>query len=80
MVVMRHGSLTLDAPGILWRLFSRSGRLAQHRSASSFPRIERATVRSLDGTDLPVEVDGDYIGAHREANYEVAAGSLLMVA
>ena len=29
-------------------------------------------MRSLDGTDLPLEVDGDYIGAHREVTYEAA--------
>ena len=80
MVVMRRASLALDAPGILWRLFTPKGRLAQHRKAASFPRIERAIVRSLDGVDLPVEVDGDYVGAHREVTYEVAANSILMVA
>jgi diacylglycerol kinase family enzyme len=80
LAVMRRASFALDAPGILWRLFSREGRLAHHRQASSFPRITQATVRSLDGSDLPLEVDGDYIGAHREVTYEAAPGSLLMVA
>ena len=73
----------LDAPGIMYRLFSRKGRLAQpqHRQASSFPRDpERATVRSLDGRDLPLQVDGDYIGACPEAVYEAAPGSLLVIA
>ena len=50
LTVMRRASLVMDAPGIMYRLFSRTGRLAQHRQASSFPRIQRATVRSLDGS------------------------------
>ena len=48
------------------------------------PRASRAsssaTVRSLDGRDLPLEVDGDYIGACPEAVYEAAPDSLLVIA
>ena len=80
LTVMRRASLVLDAPGILYRLFSAKGCLAQHRQASSFSRIHRATVRSLDGSDLPLEVDGDYIGSCPEAVYEAAPDSLLVIA
>ena len=80
LTTMRRASLVLDAPGILYRLFSRTGRLAQHRQATSFPRIQSAVVRSLDGRGLPLEVDGDYIGDSHEAVYEAAPGSLLLVA
>ena len=77
---MQRASLMLDAPGILYRLFSRNGRLAQHRQAASFPRIQHAMVRSLDGRGLPLEVDGDYIGHTPEAVYEAAPDSLLVIA
>jgi hypothetical protein len=80
LTVMRRASLVLDAPGIVYRLFSREGRLAHHRQASSFPRIERAVVRAISGEELPLEVDGDFIGMHREFVYEAGPGSLLMVA
>ena len=80
LTTMRRASLLLDAPGILYRLFSRRGRLAHHRQAVSFPRIERAVVRALDGGTLPLEVDGDYIGDSPEAVYEVAPGALLFLA
>jgi diacylglycerol kinase family enzyme len=80
LTVMRRASFVLDAPGIVYRLFSRQGRLAQHRQASSFPRIERAVVRAISGEELPLEVDGDFIGTHREFVYEAGPGSLLMVA
>ena len=80
LTTMRRASLLLDAPGILYRLFARNGRLAQHRQAVSFPRIQRATVRALGGGALPLEVDGDYIGDTAEAVYEAAPGSLLILA
>jgi diacylglycerol kinase family enzyme len=80
LTAMRRASFLLDAPGILYRLFSREGRLAHHRQAASFPRIQRATVRSLVGSGLPLEVDGDYIGHVPEALYEAAPGSLLVIA
>jgi diacylglycerol kinase family enzyme len=80
LTVMRRAYLLRDAPGILYRLFSRTGRLAHHRQATSFPRIQQATIRSLDDRALPLEVDGDYIGDSAEVVYEVAPGSLLVIA
>ena len=80
VTTMRRGSLIFDAPGILYRLFSRNGRLAQHRQATSFPQVQRAVVRALGDNTLPLEVDGDYIGDSREAVYEAAPGSLLVIA
>ncbi len=80
ITTMRRASLILDAPGIMYRLFARGGLLAEHRQAASFPRIQHATVRSLTDRALPLEVDGDYIGDSREALYEAAPGSLLVIA
>lgn len=80
LTVMRRANLLRDAPGIMYRLFSREGCLAQHRQASSFPRIQNATVRSLGGEALPLEVDGDYIGHVADAVYEAAPDSLLVIA
>jgi len=80
ITTMRRASLILDAPGIMYRLFGRRRRLAEHRQAASFTRVQRATVRSLNDRPLPLEVDGDYIGDSREAVYEAAPGSLLLIA
>jgi diacylglycerol kinase family enzyme len=80
LVTMRRAALTLDAPGIIWRLFSRQGRLSHHRQAASFPRIEHATVRAIDGAQLPLEVDGDFIGTGRDFVYEACPAALSMVA
>ena len=79
-VVMMKRATTLDAPGVLRQLFSRNGRLAYHRRARSFTRVERARIVSLSGRPLPIEVDGDYIGTADEYVYEAAPGALLFVA
>ena len=79
-VVMMKRATTLDAPGVLRQLFSRNGRLAYHRRARSFTRVERARIVSLSGRPLPIEVDGDYIGTADEYVYEAVPGALLFVA
>ena len=79
LLVMRRAT-TLDAPGVLRQLFSRNGRLAYHRRARSFTRVQQARILSLDGRQLPMEVDGDYIGTAAEFAYDATPGSLLVVA
>jgi len=79
-LLMMRRATTLDAPGVLRQLFSRNGRLAYHRRARSFTRVERARIVSLSGRPLPIEVDGDYIGTADEFVYEAAPGALLFVA
>ena len=79
-VVMMKRATTLDAPGVLRQLFSRNGRLAYHRRARSFTRVERARIVSLSGRPLPIEVDGDDSGTADEYVYEAVPGALLFVA
>jgi diacylglycerol kinase family enzyme len=79
MMIMRRATM-FDAPGVLRQLFTRRGRLAYHRRARSFTRIEHARIVSLDDRPLPIEVDGDYIGTAGEFVYEAAPASLLFVA
>ena len=73
-LLMMRRATTLDAPGVLRQLFSRNGRLAYHRRARSFTRVQHARIVSLDGRPLPMEVDGDYIGTAAEFVYEAAPG------
>ena len=78
--LMMRRATTLDAPGVLRHLFSRNGRLADYRRAESFTRVNEARIVSLDGTPLPMEVDGDYIGTAEKFVYEAAPGALTIVA
>jgi diacylglycerol kinase family enzyme len=79
-LLMMRRTTTLDAPGVVRQLFSRNGRVAYHRRARSFTRVQHARIYSLDGRPLPMEVDGDYIGTSAEFVYEAAPGALLVVA
>jgi len=79
-LVMMRRATTLDAPGVLRQLFARNGRLAYHRRARGFTRVEQARIVALGHRPLPIEVDGDYIGTAEEFVYEAAPGALLVVA
>jgi diacylglycerol kinase family enzyme len=82
MVMERAGFR--EAPGVIWRLFRDGHSLAEHPRARSFAGLTEARVSSLevDGQPLPfpLEVDGDYLGEHTEAVYDVAPGALRVVA
>ena len=83
MTVMRRASLVLRRAGHHVPAASRApARLAQHRQASSFPRIAaRARSRSLDGTRPAASRSTATTSAHSaEVVYEAAPGSLLVIA
>jgi diacylglycerol kinase family enzyme len=42
--------------------------------------VHTITARSPDGTPIPLQVDGDYIGDIPEARFGIAAGALRVVA
>jgi len=77
-IVLRRAN-PLDAPGIAWRALSARGRPAGHRRIHSFSACRQLTVRSLDQRPLPVQVDGDYIGAVPEARFIVRPRALTVV-
>jgi diacylglycerol kinase family enzyme len=37
-------------------------------------------IRSLDGRELPLQVDGDFVGAATEHTFDVAPGALTVIA
>lgn len=69
----------VDIPTIVWRAFSTRARMTRHRRVRSFSTEGEVRVRSLDGTPLPIQVDGDYIGEADEARYAVAPRGLTIV-
>jgi hypothetical protein len=42
--------------------------------------LESLRVRSADERDVPLQVDGDYIGTVHEADFSVLPGGMLVVA
>jgi diacylglycerol kinase family enzyme len=75
-----HRARPIDMPFIAWRAFSKRARLANHRQISSFRDATELTVRTADGEPLPLQVDGDYLGAVEEARYSIMPQALTVVA
>jgi diacylglycerol kinase family enzyme len=75
-----HRATPLALPFIGWRALSHRARAAGHRQVSGFSDVTELTVRTADGRPLPLQVDGDYIGAVDEARYSVLPDALNVVA
>ena len=48
--------------------------MERHRRVTSFDGLHELRVRSYDDRPVPVQVDGDFIGAHEEAVFSVSPG------
>jgi diacylglycerol kinase family enzyme len=77
-VVLRR-SRPIDMPTIAFRALSRRARVARHRRIHPFSGMTELTVRSRDDRPLPLQVDGDYIGETREANFGIRPGGIAVV-
>jgi diacylglycerol kinase family enzyme len=69
----------IDVPTIALRAFSDALRMSRHRRVHAFNEETDLLVRSLDDRQLPLQVDGDYIGDVDEARYSVLPGALTVV-
>jgi diacylglycerol kinase family enzyme len=69
-----------DMPTLAWRAFSASARVLRHRQVSGFEDLIELTVRSADGRELPLQIDGDYAGHVAEARYSIRPQALRIVA
>jgi diacylglycerol kinase family enzyme len=78
-VVLTRAS-AIDVPTLLWRGLSQQAHFVRHRRVREFAGLKRLRVRSADERPLPLQVDGDYIGEAREAEFGVLPESLLVVA
>ena len=67
-------------PGVIFRLFSKRAKITNHRAVHGFENVPTVTIRSADDRPLPLQVDGDYIGAVDEAVYTLTPGALTVVA
>lgn len=70
----------LDIPTIAWRALSSRAQVASHRQVEEFSAQTGITITSLDDRELPVQVDGDYIGSAAEHKFSVVPGGLRIVA
>jgi diacylglycerol kinase family enzyme len=70
----------LELPTLIPRLLSgRARTVSRHRQIAPFPGVPEALVESADGRPLPVQVDGDYIGAEQSVRFSAAPAALTVV-
>jgi diacylglycerol kinase family enzyme len=77
-VVLERAS-PVDIPTVVVRAFTRA-KMERHRQVSAFEGVQRFVVRSADERPVPVQVDGDHVGAMDEAEFTVSPGALRIVA
>jgi diacylglycerol kinase family enzyme len=68
-----------DVPTVTFRALSGAARIARHRAITAFAGVRQATVRSLDGRPIPLQVDGDHMSDETVAELSVASGALHVV-
>jgi diacylglycerol kinase family enzyme len=70
----------LDVASIAWRALSPSAHMSGHRQIEQFSAEKRVLIQSLDDRELPMQVDGDFIGTATEYTFSVAPGALSVLA
>ena len=78
-VVLRRASL-LGAPSLLARAVIGEAGVGRQHQVTSFEGVASITVSSATGLPLPLQVDGDHIGAVSEARFSIRPGVLSVVA
>jgi diacylglycerol kinase family enzyme len=77
-VVLKRTTL-LEVPTVGWRAVSKTARMGDHRQVDAFRGIAGLTVRSVDGSPLPIQVDGDYTGEAPEAVFGISPSALTVL-
>jgi diacylglycerol kinase family enzyme len=77
--VMLTRARPYDVPTVTFRALSGAARIARHRAITAFVGVRQATVRSLDGRPIPLQVDGDHMSDETVAELSVASGALHVV-
>ena len=79
LAVLRRGSLGAAVTITPRIALGRGGAVLAREDVESLPSTSRASVRTLDGRPLALEVDGDYLGELEEVVYTVKPAALTVV-
>jgi diacylglycerol kinase family enzyme len=77
--VMLTRARPYDVPTVTFRALSGAARIAKHRGIAAFAGIREATLRSVDGRPVPLQVDGDHMSDETVAELSVVPGALNVV-
>lgn len=69
-----------DIPTVALRALCSRMQMSGHRQVHEFSAQTSLQVRSLDDRELPIQVDGDYIGTATECDFSIVPGGLMIVA
>jgi diacylglycerol kinase family enzyme len=75
-----HRASPADLPTFLARFVLEGLSVTGHRQVSGFHDLADVRVRSEDGREVPLEVDGDHIGDVTEAVFGITPGGLHVIA
>jgi diacylglycerol kinase family enzyme len=78
--VMLTRARPYDIPTVTFRALSGAALIARHRGIAAFAGIREATIRSVDGRPVPLQVDGDHMSDEIVAELSVAPGALQVIA
>jgi diacylglycerol kinase family enzyme len=77
-VLRRATPLAVSLLGV--RALRPGARVVGRRQVAGFQGLAELTIRGVDETELPLQVDGDYLGDVSEARYSVMPGALKVLA
>lgn len=77
--VMLTRARPYDVPTVTFRALSGAARIARHRGIAALTGVREATIRSVDGRPVPVQVDGDHMSDETVAELFVRPGGLRVV-
>src|SRR5215208_5203268 len=77
--VMLTRARPYDVPTVTFRALSGAARIAKHKGIRAFAQVHQATVRSVDGRPVPLQVDGDHMSDETVAELSVGPGALRVV-
>jgi diacylglycerol kinase family enzyme len=77
--VMLTRARPYDVPTVTFRALSGAARIAKHRGIRAFAGLRQATLRSVDGRPVPLQVDGDHMSDETVAELSVTSGALHVV-
>jgi diacylglycerol kinase family enzyme len=77
--VMLTRARPYDVPTVTFRALSGAARIAKHRGIAALTGVREATIRSVDGRPVPVQVDGDHMSDETVAELSVRPGALRVV-
>jgi diacylglycerol kinase family enzyme len=77
--VMLTRARPYDVPTVTFRALSGAARIAKHKAIRAFAGVREATVRSVDGRPVPLQVDGDHMSDETVAELSVGPRALSVV-